>query len=128
MVAVYRLAGQTPVETLVLEVEDRIVVFDCSTEQPVRVLDSAGADDLESCNADEPALGALRVERPSAHTASERRADHERKPDPGTPVRFRRDRDYRVECARDEVCELKLDDGPVAHPRRADRSADKSLL
>jgi hypothetical protein len=112
----------------VLEVEDGIVVFDRCTEQPVRVLDAAGTYDFESCDADEPALGALRVERPSAHAAPERRADHERKPDPGPPVRLCRDCDDRVESARDEVGELKLDDGPVAHPRRADRRADESLL
>ena len=111
-----------------LEVEDGIVVFDRCTEQPIRVLDAAGTDDLESRDADEPALGALRVKRPSAHAAPERRADHERNPDPGTPVSLRRDRDDRVESARDEIGELKLDDGPVTHPRRADRRAHEPLL
>ena len=41
---------------------------------------------------------------------------------------LRCDRDDRVERARDEVCELQLDDGPLAHPRCPDRRSDEALL
>ena len=43
-------------------------------------------------------------------------------------MRLRRHGHDRVERASDEVCELQLDDGPIAHPRGADRGADEALL
>src|SRR3990172_3178222 len=60
--------------------------------------------------------------------AAERRPDDEGKPDARAPVSLGGDGDDGVERAGDEVCELELDDGPLAHPGRADGGSDEALV
>ncbi len=123
-----RRRAQGAVEPLVLEVEDGVGIVDRRAQQAVRVLDRAGAHDLQPRRADEPALGRAGVEGAASHAASGGAADHDRDRLAGAPVGLRGDGDDRVEGARDEVGELQLDDGPLAHPGGADGGADEALL
>ena len=56
VVRLRQLAAEPPVEPLVLEEEDRVVVLDRGPQEAVGVGDGSGADDLEPRDADEPAL------------------------------------------------------------------------
>src|SRR4029079_19620638 len=63
-----------------------------------------------------------------AHPATRRAADRDRDLLARAPVRLGGDGDDRVEGAGDEVGELKLPAGALAHPGGAERCADESLL
>ena len=117
-----------PVEELVLEEEDRVVVADRRLEEAAGVGGGRGDDDREAGRPGEVALGALRVERPGVDAGARRPADDDRDAEAGPVAVLRREVRDHVERPRGEVEELHLDDRPEAPERGADRRADDRLL
>ena len=116
------------VEVLVLEVENRVRILDRRDQEPLGVLGRRRADDLESRDVRERALGVLRVERAAREAAAGREPDDDRHRRPGAVALLRRDGDQVVPRARDEVGELHLGDRAHAHDRGAGAAADDRRL
>ena len=119
-----------PVEGLVLQEKDRVIVADGGLEQPLCVLDRPGRDDLQSGRGEKEALRVLRVEQPAVDAGPGRQPDHHgdaRAPavaiaEGGSGV------DDLIEAAGDEVGELHLRDGAKPEDGRSDGSADDERL
>src|ERR1035437_4282988 len=117
-----------PVEELVLQKENRVVVADRGLQEALRVVRGRGSHDLEAGRLHEVHLRILRVEGPAVHPASAGPADDHRHADARAVAVLGREVREEVEGARDEVDELHLGDGTHAAHRRADGAAHDRLF
>ncbi len=107
-----------------LEEENGVRILDRGGEKPLRVVRRGRAHDLEPGDVRERALGVLRVERPAGESAARRQPHDDRDRRADAEVLLRGDGDEVIPCARDEVRELHLRDGPKPHERSTGRAAD----
>src|SRR6266568_5452966 len=117
-----------PVQPLVLEVDDRIVVPDGGLDQALRVPRGGGIDDLQARRVKEGRLRILRVEGTAPHVAATGAAHHDRGREAGAVTRGGDVVREHVVGAGDEVDELHLRHGAHAHVGRPGGGADDGCL
>src|SRR6266516_2501422 len=118
----------TPIQPLVLEIQDGIAIADRSLNEPLRVPDRRGIHNFEPRRVQERRLRVLRMEWPAPHIPAAGTTHDDGRGQPG-PVACCGDvvRQH-VVGAGDEIDELHLRDGTQSHVRRAGRRADDRRL
>ena len=119
---------QPTVQEFVFEIDDRVVVPDRSLQQTLRIIGGRRCDQLEPGRVKEPALRALRMERPPMHPTPERSPNHHRhRGAPAVMVLGCHLGDL-IERAGDEIGKLHLHDRPHPHHGRPDGGSDNPRL